>query len=59
MYSKGMIFFTNDGDFAASLSHPSSQIEKEYIFKDNLIKANHLFYQSEYFTSVNLSNFKA
>ena len=23
MYSKGMILFTNDGDFAAKLSHPS------------------------------------
>ena len=31
MYSKGMIIFTNDGDFAAKLSHPSSQVEKEYI----------------------------
>jgi 23S rRNA pseudouridine2605 synthase len=31
MYSKGAILFTNDGDFAARLSHPSSQIEKEYI----------------------------
>ena len=31
MYSKGMIIFTNDGDFAAKLSHPSSKIEKEYI----------------------------
>ena len=31
MYSKGMILFTNDGDFSAKLSHPSSQIEKEYI----------------------------
>lgn len=31
MYSKGMILFTNDGNFAAKLSHPSSQIEKEYI----------------------------
>jgi len=31
MYSKGMIIFTNDGDFAAKLSHPGSQIEKEYI----------------------------
>ena len=31
MYSKGMILFTNDGDFAAKLSHPSRQIEKEYI----------------------------
>ena len=31
MYSKGAILFTNDGDFAARLSHPSSQVEKEYI----------------------------
>lgn len=31
MYSKGMIIFTNDGEFAAKLSHPSSHIEKEYI----------------------------
>lgn len=31
MYSKGMILFTNDGDFAARLSHPSSELEKEYI----------------------------
>jgi len=31
MYSKGLIIFTNDGDFAAKLSHPSSQLEKEYI----------------------------
>ena len=31
MYSKGMIIFTNDGEFAAKLSHPSSQLEKEYI----------------------------
>ena len=31
MYSKGMILFTNDGEFAAKLSHPSSQLEKEYI----------------------------
>ncbi len=31
MYSKGLIIFTNDGDFAAKLSHPSSEIEKEYI----------------------------
>ena len=31
MYSKGMIIFTNDGEFAAKLSHPSSQLEKEYM----------------------------
>ena len=31
MYSQGAILFTNDGDFAARLSHPSAEIEKEYI----------------------------
>ncbi|MDE5613169.1 MAG: hypothetical protein K2I74_00750, partial [Treponemataceae bacterium] len=31
MYSRGAIIFTNDGDFAATLSHPSAEIEKEYI----------------------------
>lgn len=29
--SSGLILFTNDGIFAARLSHPSSEIEKEYI----------------------------
>ena len=28
--SSGLIIFTNDGDFAHKLSHPSSSIEKEY-----------------------------
>jgi len=31
MFSSGLILFTNDGDFAASISHPSAQIEKEYV----------------------------
>jgi 23S rRNA pseudouridine2605 synthase len=31
MFSRGAIIFTNDGDFAARLSHPSSEIEKEYL----------------------------
>ena len=31
MFSSGLILFTNDGDFAATLSHPSSELEKEYI----------------------------
>lgn len=31
MFSTGLIIFTNDGDFAVKLSHPSAQIEKEYI----------------------------
>ncbi len=29
--SSGLIFFTNDGDFAKKMTHPSSRIEKEYI----------------------------
>jgi 23S rRNA pseudouridine2605 synthase len=29
--SSGLILFTNDGDFAAKISHPSAEIEKEYL----------------------------
>jgi 23S rRNA pseudouridine2605 synthase len=29
--SSGLIIFTNDGDFAARVSHPSAKIEKEYL----------------------------
>jgi 23S rRNA pseudouridine2605 synthase len=29
--SSGLIIFTNDGDFAAQVSHPSAGIEKEYV----------------------------
>ncbi len=36
MYSFGAIIFTNDGDFAAKLSHPSSELEKEYIVESSL-----------------------
>lgn len=31
MYSTGLIIFTNDGEFARRLSHPSCEVEKEYI----------------------------
>lgn len=31
MFSSGLIIFTNDGEFAAKLSHPSAELEKEYI----------------------------
>ncbi|WP_407396802.1 pseudouridine synthase [Treponema sp.] len=31
MFSCGLILYTNDGDFAARLSHPSAELEKEYI----------------------------
>lgn len=30
LYSSGAIIFTNDGEFAKIISHPSSEIEKEY-----------------------------
>lgn len=36
MFSGGLIIFTNDGDFAARLSHPSSELEKEYIVDTSL-----------------------
>ncbi|WP_304222726.1 pseudouridine synthase [Gracilinema caldarium] len=29
--SSGLIIFTNDGDFAAALGHPSAELEKEYL----------------------------
>ncbi|MCL1993085.1 MAG: rRNA pseudouridine synthase [Spirochaetes bacterium] len=31
LLSCGLIFYTNDGEFAARLAHPASEIEKEYI----------------------------
>ena len=31
--SQGLIFFTNDGDWANGIAHPSSQTEKEYIVR--------------------------
>jgi 23S rRNA pseudouridine2605 synthase len=37
MFSAGLIIFTNDGDFAAKVSHPSSEIEKEYIVETSVI----------------------
>lgn len=36
MFSSGLIIFTNDGDFAARLSHPSSELEKEYVVDSSL-----------------------
>ena len=36
MFSSGLIIFTNDGSFAATLSHPSAELEKEYIVDTSL-----------------------
>lgn len=42
MFSHGAIIFTNDGDFAARLGHPSAEIEKEYIIDSSLPLPRHL-----------------
>lgn len=36
MFSSGLIIFTNDGEFAARLSHPSAELEKEYVVDTSL-----------------------
>lgn len=36
MFSTGLVIFTNDGDFAALISHPSSELEKEYVVETSL-----------------------
>lgn len=36
MFSSGLIIFTNDGNFAAKLSHPSAEIEKEYVVETSM-----------------------
>jgi len=36
MYSAGAILFTNDGDFASIVGHPSAEIEKEYIVEASM-----------------------
>ena len=36
MYSSGALLFTNDGNFAAIVGHPSAEIEKEYIVEASL-----------------------
>lgn len=36
MFSSGIILFTNDGEFAAKISHPSSELEKEYVVESSL-----------------------
>ena len=36
MFSTGLIIFTNDGSFAARLSHPSAEIEKEDVVESSM-----------------------
>ncbi len=42
MFSHGAIIFTNDGDFAAKLSHPSAEIEKEYLVETSFALPRYL-----------------
>jgi len=47
-YTGGLLFVTNDGDFAQQLIHPSSNITKEYLAKTrNDIDQDHLVMLSE------------
>mgnify|MGYP006289950765 CR=1 FL=1 len=43
--SSGLIFFTNDGEFAKIVSHPSWEIEKEYIVETREEISKHLLTQ--------------
>jgi 23S rRNA pseudouridine2605 synthase len=36
MWSSGALIFTNDGDFAATVAHPSAEVEKEYLVETSL-----------------------
>ncbi|MGL4982178.1 MAG: pseudouridine synthase [Treponemataceae bacterium] len=36
MFSAGLIIFTNDGEFAKKISHPSFELEKEYFVETSL-----------------------
>lgn len=66
MYSTGLIIFTNDGDFAAKLSHPSAEIEKEYEVESSLplprdlaekftdgIRIDGVFYRAKFAEEIN------
>lgn len=66
MFSRGIILFTNDGDFAAKLSHPSSGIEKEYVIVStqdipdqlpesfmNGVRIENVFYRARFVQKIN------
>jgi 23S rRNA pseudouridine2605 synthase len=54
--SSGLIFFTNDGEFARIVTHPSLEIEKEYIVETSN-KLNSGFLE-EFITGVNIEGEK-
>jgi 23S rRNA pseudouridine2605 synthase len=49
MWSSGLLLFTNDGDFAKTLTHPSSRTEKEYLVETSLPNPGGLTLLSERF----------
>lgn len=71
MFSRGAIIFTNDGDFAARLSHPSSEIEKEYLVETSYplpegldvrfskgVRVDGVFYRAKYTKILNTHKMK-
>jgi 23S rRNA pseudouridine2605 synthase len=49
MWSAGLLLFTNDGDFAKTLSHPGSRTEKEYVVETSPTKEETLRLLAERF----------
>lgn len=54
MFSSGLIIFTNDGEFARILSHPSAELEKEYIVEASTSMPRYL--ASEFEKGVRIHN---
>jgi len=54
--SEGLIFFTNDGDFALKVSHPSAEIEKEYRI-DSLDQVSEIILRS-YLQGITIENIR-
>lgn len=54
MFSSGLIIFTNDGEFARTLSHPSAELEKEYIVEASTSMPRYL--ASEFEKGVRIDN---
>jgi len=50
--SSGLLLFTNDGDFAARVGHPSAEIEKEYLVEATGVIADQVL--DEFRTGVNV-----
>lgn len=66
MFSSGLIIFTNDGEFARTLSHPSAELEKEYIVDSSMplprnlaeefmhgLRVDDVFYKCKYAQELN------